>query len=181
MDERVAIFIDGGNFYHALREDFARTKLSFEKFTQKIVAGRNLLRVYYYNVLPKQQDDPEKYSTQQAFMDSLDHLPYFDVFRGKLKKSKNGEPQEEGIDVAIAVDMLEMAFVNAYDTAIIVSGDSDLWHAVEVVKRLGKHIEIVATPTNLSRLLHQLCDKVLILDENFLADCWETKGQNGAV
>ena len=179
MSERVAIFIDGGNFYHSIRDDFNNNKkLDFEKFTHKLAAGRPLLRVYYYNVLPKQEDDPAKYGKQQRFLDSLDHTPYFDVHIGRLVKHGDIR-KEEGVDVTLSVDMLEMAFVNAYDTAILVSGDGDFAYAVSAVKRLGKHVENIATPHNLSYHLRKLCDHVLILDEDFLADCWKSNQNNG--
>jgi uncharacterized LabA/DUF88 family protein len=84
MQERVAIFIDGGNLYHGLKKDFLRTKLDFEKFVRKVLGGRRLFRVYYYTALPKQHEDQTKYIAQQRFLDALDHVPYFDVHIGKL-------------------------------------------------------------------------------------------------
>jgi uncharacterized LabA/DUF88 family protein len=172
MDERVAIFIDGGNLYHCLKKDFKRIKLDFPKFVQKIIGDRKLFRVYYYAALPKQHDDPEKYSTQQRFLDALDHVPYFDVHIGKLL-IHNGIKKELGLDVQLAVDMLEMAYANSYDTAILVSGDGDMASAVSAVKRLGKHVENVSTPSSSSDHLRKICDRVLILDEDYLGDCWE--------
>jgi uncharacterized LabA/DUF88 family protein len=173
MDERVAIFIDGGNLYHSLKKDFVRSKLNFEKFAQKLVASRKLSRVYYYAALPKQEDDPEAYSTQQRFLDSLDHIPYFDVNISKLIVH-NGVRKELGLDVKLAVDMLEMAYADSYDTAILVSGDGDMASVVEAVKRHGKHVENVSAPNNLSAHLRKICDRVLVLDSNFLDDCWES-------
>ena len=173
MEERVAIFIDGGNLYHALKKDFVGSKLNFEKFAQKLVAPRKLSRVYYYAALPKQKDDPESYGMQQRFLDSLDHIPYFDVHIGKLVLH-NGVPKELGLDVKLAVDMLEMAYANSYDTAVLVSGDGDMASVVEAVKRQGKHVENVSTPGNLSAHLRKICDRVLVLDNDFLCDCWES-------
>ncbi|MCK6539692.1 MAG: NYN domain-containing protein [Anaerolineales bacterium] len=176
MEERVAIFIDGGNLYHCLKKDFLRTKLNFEKFTRKIVGDRRLFRVYYYAALPKQKDDPEKYVAQQRFLDALDHVPYFDVHIGKLIVH-DGVKKELGLDVQLAVDMLEMAYTDAYDTAILVSGDGDMASAVSAVKRLGKHVENVTTPSTSSDHLRKICDRVLILDNDFLNDCWEEVGE----
>ncbi len=173
MEERVAIFIDGGNLYHSIKKDFERNKLNFEKFTRKLAGDRKLFRVYYYAALPKQQDDPEKYSLQQRFLDSLDHIPYFDVHIGKLMVH-NGIKKEVGLDVKLAVDMVEMAYTNSYDTAILVSGDGDMASAVNAVKRLGKHVENVSAPSNLSSHLRKICDCVRILDNDFLSDCWKS-------
>ncbi len=68
-------------------------------------------------------------------MNQLRNTPYFDVYLGHLEP-RNGNFVEKGTDVQIATDMLRRAYVNAYDTAILVSGDSDLVPAVEGGKKL---------------------------------------------
>lgn len=45
-----------------------------------------------------------------------------------------GGPQEKGIDVAIAVDLVDMAHRREYDVAIVCSADSDLSPAIEKVR-----------------------------------------------
>jgi uncharacterized LabA/DUF88 family protein len=69
--------------------------------------------------------------------------------------------------------MLEMAYADSYDVAILVSGDGDMASAVNAVKRQGKHVEDISTPSNSSDHLRKICDRVLILDSIFLEDCWE--------
>ncbi len=177
MKERVAIFIDGGNLYHSIKKDFNGNKLNFESFVRKLAGDRRLFRVYYYAALPRQQDDPENYRIQQRFLDSLDYKPYFDVHIGKLI-IQNGTKKELGLDVKLAVDMLEMAYTDSYDTAMLVSGDGDMTSAVEAVKRRGKHVESVCARYHLSPHLRKICDRVVVLDEEFLHDCWESNGNS---
>lgn len=50
---------------------------------------------------------------------------------------------EKGVDVALAVKMVEGALLNKYDKAILVSGDFDYQEAVQVVKNSGKKIHLV--------------------------------------
>jgi len=38
--ERVAIFIDGSNFYHGLKATFGKASINFEKFAEKLCAGK---------------------------------------------------------------------------------------------------------------------------------------------
>ncbi len=45
-------------------------------------------------------------------------------------------PQEKGIDVALAVDFVRLAFQRAYDVGIVVSHDTDLVSALEAVRDL---------------------------------------------
>ena len=47
--EKVNVYIDGSNLYHALKSGAGRTNLDFGKFAAELVRNRKLIRVYYYN------------------------------------------------------------------------------------------------------------------------------------
>lgn len=52
-------------------------------------------------------------------------------------------PREKGVDVALAVDLIESALLNEYDVAVIFSGDTDLLPAVEVAfRRTQPRVEV---------------------------------------
>jgi len=177
MSERVTFFIDGTNLYFGLIKDLQRLDLDFQKLVQKLLNGRTLSRVYYYAVAPNQEQailetEVERYKRQLKFLDALRRLPYFEVFLGRLVLH-NGSYIEKGVAVALAVDMLDLQ--NTYETAVLISGDSDFCRAVQVVKRAGKHVENATTRTLSSRELQQSCDVYHLLDEEFLKDCWRHK------
>lgn len=44
--ERVTIFIDGSNFYHALKRCFGTAAIDFEKLAALLVGPRKLIRIY---------------------------------------------------------------------------------------------------------------------------------------
>jgi len=47
--ERVAVFIDGSNLYKGLVSSLSSDyRLDFVQFIETLVAGRKLLRAYYY-------------------------------------------------------------------------------------------------------------------------------------
>ncbi|MFH1448717.1 MAG: NYN domain-containing protein, partial [Candidatus Micrarchaeota archaeon] len=48
--------------------------------------------------------------------------------------------KEKGIDVMIAVDMVENAIENRYDCFVLISGDADFIPALELVRKRGKRI-----------------------------------------
>ena len=114
--ERVSVFIDGSNLYHGLKNVLGRTDLDFQRFLHWLVGDRKLIRTYYYNAPVPATEDPEKARNQQRFFDSLRRISYFDIRLGRLEPRKDTFV-EKGVDIAIAVDMLSMAFHNAYDTA----------------------------------------------------------------
>lgn len=172
MTERVAIFIDAQNLFQGLRKDFNRIDLDYELFAGKLVNGRALTRVYYYTALPDQARDPERYSKQQKFLNALERKPYFTVALGRLETRGNGIYVEKGVDISLAIDMLDLAYHNTYDTAILISGDGDFANAVKILQRMGKHVENASTRSCLSRHLQQTCDKTFILDANYFQGCW---------
>ncbi|MFH1778885.1 MAG: NYN domain-containing protein [Candidatus Omnitrophota bacterium] len=196
--ERIAIFIDGSNFYHGLKDYIGNTKIDFVKFAQLLCGDRELIRTYYYNVPVNQKFFPEIYQDQQKFFDSLKTLPYFVLKLGRLEKrvvklnqteliktfgekiakiiiEKMGETivtfVEKGIDINLAADMLRLAYNNAYDTAILVTGDADFVAAVEGVKDMGKHVENAHFKDAKGFHIRRACDKFIPLDKDFLAPC----------
>ena len=173
-EERVMIFIDGSNLYNCLKQEFGKSSIDFAKFYQQLAGQRKLIRTYYYNATLPQTPDPKdrlKYASQQKFLDSLSRIPYLELRLGRLEHRPGGLV-EKGVDIKIAVDMLRLAHNNAYDTAILVSGDGDFADAVQAVKDMGKHVENACLKTGQSFHLKQACDRFILIDANFLSALW---------
>jgi len=167
--ERISIFIDGSNLYHGMKSLFGRTDLDFARLVDWLVQGRTLVRTYYYNATVSATHDPQRASNQQRFFASLARIPYFTVRLGRLEP-RGSSFVEKGVDIAIAVDMLSMAYINAYDTAILVSSDGDFAKAICAVCDLGKHVE--AACFRKAYHVKAAADKVTELNENSLAPLW---------
>ena len=171
MSQRIIMFIDGSNLYHALEENCGRMDLDFTSFINKVCRERQLFRTYYYNILQDSERRGTAYQEQQRFLATLYTTPLLEVRLGSSKQ--RGEMLvEKGVDVMLAVDILQYAWQNLYDTAILVSGDGDFSYALQTVKNWGKHVEVVAFPGNLSYELAQTADTRLILDKPFFSDLW---------
>lgn len=172
MTERVAIFIDGANLLHGLSQDFGRIDVDFEHLVQKLLRNRSVTRIYYYTALPDQTKDPERYTRQQKFVNAIKRKPYFSVVLGRLEPRPGGFYVEKGVDISLAIDLLDLAYHNTYDTAILITGDGDFSRAVEIVQRMGKHVENASTRSCLSTHLQSTCDITTLLDKTLLSDCW---------
>jgi uncharacterized LabA/DUF88 family protein len=177
MEKRVAIFIDGSNLYHALRDNLSRVDLNFAEFTTKVCAGRPLFRVYYYNVMQDPLQRPDAHREQQEFLDTLRKTPYLEVRLGSTKLLQ-GVPVEKGIDIMLATDLLHYAWDNLYDVAVLVSGDGDFAYALQAVKNMGKHVEVAYFESNVSRNLLEVADNKLLLDRNFLRGLWRVTNRH---
>ena len=174
MEERVAIFIDGSNLYHALRGNFKRYDLNFESFAHKLCGERRLFRVYYYNVLQDPGQRPEGSREQQDFLDSLRKVPYLEVRLGGTKMSQ-GIPIEKGIDIMLATDLILLACRGLYDVAVLVSGDADFAYALQATKNIGKHVEVAYFESNVSKDLLEVADNRHLLNREFFKDLWSRK------
>jgi uncharacterized LabA/DUF88 family protein len=167
----VAIFIDGSNLYHALRDNCSRVDLNFTDFTSKLCAGRPLFRTYYYNVLQDPNQRPEGFREQQEFLDVLKKTPYLEVRLGGMKLSQ-GVPVEKGIDIMLATDLLHFAWNNLYDVAILVSGDGDFAYALQAAKNMGKHVEVAYFESNISKSMLDVADNRHLLNQEFFKGLW---------
>ncbi|MDY6907139.1 MAG: NYN domain-containing protein [Chloroflexota bacterium] len=174
MDDRVAIFIDGSNLYHALRANMGRYDLNFALFAEKLSGERRLFRIYYYNVLQDPSQRAEGSREQQDFLNALKETPYLEVRLGGTKMSQ-GTRVEKGIDVMLATDLLHFAWIGLYEVAVLVSGDSDFAYALQAVKNMGKHVEVAYFESNISKDLLDIADKRHQLDSAFFKGLWKGK------
>lgn len=176
MEQRVAIFIDGSNLYHALRENLGRTDLNFSDFAKKLAGDRPLVRIYYYNALQDPQRYPEASKEQAEFLTVLRNVPYLEVRLGGMKLSQ-GQTVEKGVDVMLATDVLNFSWVNVYDTAVLVSGDGDFCYVLQTIKNMGKHLEVAYFEGNAAKDLLELADVRYALDKAFFEGLWSGRSR----
>lgn len=168
MRERIVIFIDGSNLFHGLR--YLNIKIDYSKLVEFLKKDRYLVRTYFYTAVPQEKDvkkgTPEWDSLmrQRRFLDELSMMG-IKVRTSNLRKLPSGEYLEKEVDIMLATDMLSLAYKNAYDTAVLVSGDSDFIYTVEEVQRLGKRVENATFKKTSSFNLRKACDDFILLDD----------------
>ncbi|MEJ7621899.1 MAG: NYN domain-containing protein [Aquificaceae bacterium] len=166
--ERVVIFIDGSNLFHAIR--YMNIRIDYQKLVDFLKEDRKLIRAYFYGAIPQEKDikknspEWESYMRQKRFLEELS-LQGIKVKLAKLRKLPSGEYVEKEVDIMLATDMLSMAYTNTYDTAVLVSGDSDFSYTVEEVQRIGKRVENASFKRTSSYQLRKVCDRFLLLDD----------------
>ena len=163
--DRVCVFIDGSNFYFALKRNNRVTRVDYHQLSLALVGpDRQLVRTYYYNVAYDKNLFPDKAKSQMAFLDSLDRTPYLELRLGRLFPAADGGVQERGVDVLMAADLVYYAARTAFDTAIVVTEDGDFCPPLENVKSLGRHVEIATFLDSQSRDLIRVADLYVPLD-----------------
>ena len=175
IKDRIAIFIDGSNHYHIVKDMF-KDKLSLndfnlDKFIKYLIDGRKLIRTYYYSAPLDVNFDQETYVKQQKFFDKLRKMQNFKLVLCRMQKVKiDGKTiyQVKEDDIHLAVDMVKLAYNNAYDTAILVSSDGDFVPAIQAVKEVGKNVENIGFETKFSYHLKLECDKFKKLNKEIV-------------
>ena len=126
--ERVAVYIDGSNFYGYLKDkeiDFPKgTKFDFKEFVNFLVGDeRNLISKRYYTWVFRNLDGTEKSKSlvrgQQKFFSNLKNDGFI-IKRGRIMPIDKVY-KEKGTDVKIAIDLIVGVVDDLYDTAILVS------------------------------------------------------------
>lgn len=119
---------------------------------------------------------------QQVFLEAIETLRFFDVIEGHflLKREHcracNADvmrPEEKMTDVRIATELLTDAFLHRFDSALIISGDSDLVPPIEAVKLHfpNKSIVVAFPPGRSSSDLAQAADVVMNIWPKTLRKC----------
>jgi uncharacterized LabA/DUF88 family protein len=148
-----------------MRDNLANTRVNLAELVRQLLDNRTLARTYYYNASLTDDYEEERRDGQQRFFESLRRIPYVTVRLGRLHRRQDGILVEKGVDVAIAVESLSLAHADAYDCALIVSGDGDYVELVEAIKRLGKHVECAMFKNQSAGILMEHADIYTPLDE----------------
>jgi uncharacterized LabA/DUF88 family protein len=155
---RSSFFIDGFNFYHALKAlgapqlkwvDLA--KLMGRQISPKT---ERIEAIYYFSAYAYWW--PDRKARHEEYVKALNEVGV-SVVMGHFKKKSRGcnncgakwvGHEEKETDVNIALCLLNEAYKNTYDRAYIVSRDSDLKPAVAMVRSLfpSKEVIVVAPP-----------------------------------
>lgn len=180
--KRVAVFIDGNNFYFGLKKVYGGGKsfinFNFEKFCNFLAGKEELVAIFYYNAPLDITRDMEKYKNQQRFFDKIRKIPKMKLILCKLLKrtikgtGKNYYVLKED-DIYMAVDLVKGAFKNTYDEAILVSGDGDFVPAVKAAREERKIIKNAYFKKSASTNLKMNCDTSFELRKEILNDFFD--------
>jgi len=105
-------------------------------------------------------------TNQQKFLAKLENQGFL-IERGKIMYDH--KIREKGVDVKIAIDIVIDGIEDKYDTAIILSSDTDLIPAIKYVQSKGKKVEYVGFSNFASFGFLKECNSQRVLGEAELA------------
>ncbi len=167
--KRVAVFVDNSNVFHYIH-DLKKADKNWVclynplKLAERLSGNRELVYVGFYCVNPPayllvgSKKDQERYNTTQKYFSEIKKLNKVIMKFGDLKGTRNNL-QEKNLDTQLATDMVTMAALDEYDTAILVSNDGDYKSAIENVReKFKKRVENLYFQGSLSMSIDGKCD-----------------------
>jgi uncharacterized LabA/DUF88 family protein len=157
--KRTAFLVDGFNLYHSITEAAAARPGSSLKWLDLRALWASLLHVignhahleavYYFSALAthRQSADPHMVQRHRCLLACLEATGIC-IELGRFKPKRVYCPtcktmvirhEEKETDVAVAVRLLELFFTEACDTAVLVTGDTDLAPAIRTARQRFPH------------------------------------------
>lgn len=179
--QRAIAYVDGFNVYHGVHQLSRRRYLwlDIESLCQHVTPqGHELLAIKYFTA--RVRGTTPSYVRQDRYLRALGtHCASLEIIEGRFQKQTRRcqacmaqwvTYEEKESDVNIAISLVEDAALDRFDTAILVSGDSDLSPAVKAAKRLRPHAKVVAAfpPLRSSDPLRRVVDRTLHIDQRML-------------
>jgi len=167
-NSKVAIFVDGKNFYEGLRASGLTNKIDFaalSEYVVKAVHGGVLTGLHYYtgvepvgyqppqqsseedNGENEQQPPEQKRGGLEGFLSFLETQPGCFVYRFPRRirrvycgncEHEHAYTEEKAVDTSLVATMIRQAAIDAFDAAVLCSGDADHTPALEALRDLGK-------------------------------------------
>jgi uncharacterized LabA/DUF88 family protein len=206
--KRTICYVDGFNLYYGLRDGGLRNCywLNIRDMAARIIRPPFVLagtKYFTARVSGKRDGDSEKKAAEREasrkrqgiFLEALETIRTLETFEGhyllkrdhcRACKQDFMRPEEKMTDVCIATEMVADAFLNRFDSAVIVSGDSDLVPPIRMVKTHfpDKSIVVAFPPNRGSAHLRRVADKAFYIWPRTLERCQmpdEIKKPNGTV
>jgi uncharacterized LabA/DUF88 family protein len=161
MPDRVMVFIDEQNVYREARRAFFDEdndhyiKGNFSPFDlATLLVGRQpiaqtservLQEVRVYTGMPVSEREPVVAAAVQRRVAAWTASGATVITRPLRYLTATSKGEQKGIDVAIALDVVDLAVAGAYDVGVICSVDTDMHPAIELVAQRAPSVRIEAS------------------------------------
>jgi uncharacterized LabA/DUF88 family protein len=183
--KRVSFFVDGFNLYYSLknlakeRNDASIKWLNLHSLLSSYLReDEELASIHYFTAIYPFNGQ----GTMNRHRNYIKALKSKDVkiIEGEFKKkdrycsncrTRFASAEEKNTDVNIAIHLFKNAFLDSYDKAVVVSGDSDILNAIKEVKSCFPEKEIGILPPygKWSNDLRKHADFVIKMKQNHIA------------
>ncbi len=163
MKKRTIVYIDGFNLYYGCLKGSSHKWLDLKKTFFKLLGNEHdIVKIKYFttNILKRGNNEASRIRQRNYLNAIKNHMPELEIHYGYFLNSvvtaKHANPppkfvpihktEEKGTDVNIGLEILNDAWTEKYDCAVLVSNDSDLSKALELIKKNHQKIVGVVVP-----------------------------------
>lgn len=197
---RVMVFIDYQNFNINLKEHHKLEGTNYKainywalgKEINNIIPFKSeVIKTYLFAYKPCDKlMELEQYRKYYSWLETLKTAPYLEIIEGRQEiRTLNGiefdinnpntyYTEEKETDINLATHMLSKGFQNAYDIAVLVSGDTDYIKVVETLHNIGKIVVIAHFKHQKINRYNGVCDAHVILYNDMLDNAANKKEKN---
>lgn len=185
---RVMVFIDYQNFNINLKEHYRGKTFKpinywalGKAINEKIPFQSEVLKTYLFAYKPCEElMKIESYSIYYDWLTKLKKTPYLEIIEGRqelrtyddiildINNPKTYFTEEKETDINLATHMVAKGFQNAYDIAVLVSGDTDYIKVVETLHDIGKTVVIAHFKHQNVNRYDDICDANIVLYDSIL-------------
>lgn len=196
---KAMLFIDFQNFdinmhdFYRKNPGLTEPKITYPKLAKELCSkvnldDVNLIKTFLFAYKPcNELMQLPKYSNFYNWLNGMKNKPYMEVIEGNqvVRQVNKSIPiniadtstyitEEKGTDINIAVNMISKAYTNAYDIAILVSGDTDYVPVVNQLHNIGKIVILATLPQQNITKYNGLYDQHIKITDQILQNCVAT-------
>jgi len=161
---KTVVYVDGFNLYYGAVKDTSYKWLDIASLCQSLLPKSQIVQIKYFTALVKSRPhDPNQPKRQQFYLRALRTIPNFEIILGRFLTHERDMPlancpagrqryarviktEEKGSDVNLAIHLLNDGYQGRYDTAAVISNDSDLAEAIRLVRDALNKPVIILNP-----------------------------------
>lgn len=146
------IYIDGFNLYYGAVKDTPYRWLDLHRMCQLLLPGHQIAKIKYFTArVSGRSNDLSQPTRQQTYLRALRTLANLEIILGRFLSHEIMMPlaqpapggqrfvrviktEEKGSDVNIATHLINDGYKKEYETAVIVTNDSDLLEPIRIVR-----------------------------------------------
>jgi len=180
---KTMVYVDGFNLYFGAIKGTNCKWLDILSLSHRLLPNNDILGIKYFTAIVSGKDDPGSPIRQNIYVRALKAsgvqvflglFSYTDVWRrATIPKVQNPKEQhqlysaspisvqvrdakEKGSDVNLASHLITDAWLDAYEAAVVVSNDSDLATAIQLVRQHKQKIVGIINPQRTCELASEL-------------------------
>ena len=146
---KTIVYIDGFNLYYGALKDTPYKWLNLDHLCRHLLPKNEIVGLKYFTAtVSARPHDPDQPIRQQIYLRALQTLPHLEIIYGhflahEIYMPRADDPtrtvkvlktEEKGSDVNLAAHLVNDGHRGRYETAVLITNDSDLLESVKMVR-----------------------------------------------